>query len=149
MKGFFTWGQCIVAAGLLGLGACQKEEEQGRFFIVNASGQDLTLHVFSTQNRTWTPTHMSVPTGGQVENRAVGGMGGSGSITQPLLAYLGDSVRVEFADGKQLLHYCPAAQPCVPTHTLLSLTQYEEEIISPTVTRYTFTFTPTDYASAR
>ena len=133
---------------LLGLGACHTnidEEQQGHFLLVNASGQDLTLHVYNTQDRTWTPVHVSVPVGKPVERRA---SGGSGGIVQPELAYLGDSVQVVFADGKQLLHYCPPAQPCSPVHTVLSLAQYQEEALNPTYTRYTFTFTPADYANA-
>jgi len=147
-----TKATCLVILVLL-LGGCYSDvdpEEQGRFVLANASGHALTLNVYATRTRGQVPLVVPVADGGHVERLAGGG---AGAIVVPELALWGDSVCVVFDNGKQILHYCPALEqgsiPCMPTESVLNLEAYHKESLSMNVQRYTYTFTPADYARAQ
>lgn len=147
-----TFTKILVALGLL-LGACQSEvdlEEKGLFVLANESGHALTLTIFHTKQRAQAPLVLAVAAGGRLE-RVMGG--GAGAIVAPELVTQGDSVRVVFAGGKQALHYCPQLAQgnlqCLPDDGVLTLSAYQRESVSQNVNRYTYTFTPADYARAR
>lgn len=144
----------FVALATLALGGCKDivdKEQQGLFVLANQSGHDVNLTVFSTQNRSKIPLTLALPNGSRLERAA---SGGAGAIAYPELFFQGDSVRFLFADGRQLLHYCPQSQQlsgrCVPqAHNILKLQEYAEEPISEAYRRYTYTLTSADYAAAR
>lgn len=138
---------------LTGLGACQKmvdEEQKGVFVINNQSGHDLELKIYSTRNRQRLPLILRLPTTASIERVSYGG---AGNIAYPELFSQGDSIRLLFQDGKQLLHYCPQAQqmggPCLPVRNLLALSQYQVEALNEHSSRFSYTITAADYALAR
>jgi hypothetical protein len=143
----------LVAVATLTLSSCKKtgeEEQKGLFVIHNQSGRDVTLTVFSTQDRRKAPLTLSLPNGNRVERVA---SGGAGAIAYPELFFQGDSVKISFSDGKQLVHYCTQAQQisgrCAPAiHNILSLREYTSELINEHYRKYTYTLTQADYAIA-
>ena len=145
--------QYATAANLVAsFAACQQigeEEQKGIFTITNQSGQDVEVRVYRTQNRQQPPLILSLPHAASVERVSYGG---AGLIAYPELFSQGDSVRLVFQDGKQLLHYCPQAQQsgqCQPVRNLLSLGQYQTEALDEHTTRLTYTITAAEYAVAR
>ncbi|GAB2784219.1 hypothetical protein GCM10027175_23440 [Hymenobacter latericoloratus] len=126
------------------------EEQKGVFIITNQSGQDLELKIYSTGNRQQLPLILRLPNTTSVERVSYGG---AGNIAYPELFSQGDSVRLLFQDGKQLLHYCPQAQQtggqCLPLRNLLALNQYQVEALSEQTSRFSYTITAADYALAR
>lgn len=137
----------------LGCLSCHSDvdlEQRGLFIIDNQSGHDVTLQVFSTKNRQKAPLLLLVPQGGKLERTVEGG---AGAISYPELYVQGDSVRLVFNDGKQLLHYCTEVQQlsgqCTPAHNVFVLSQYRAEPVSKNVTKYTYLLAPLDYNTAR
>lgn len=151
MRTYFQKMSFLLVA-VAALGGCSKDVEQtGLFVLRNQSGRDVTLRVFSTQDRRKAPLMLFLPNGQQVERTAEGG---AGAIAYPELFFQGDSVRFTFGDGKQLIHYCTQAQQlsgqCAPAvRNILSLNEYAMEPVSEASNRYTYTLTSADYATAR
>lgn len=139
----------MAVAALVG---CSKDVEQtGLFVLRNQSGHDVTLRVFSTQDRRKAPLTLFLPNGQQMERTAEGG---AGLIAYPELFFQGDSVQFTFGDGKHLAHSCTQAQQlsgqCMPAvRNILSLNEYAMEPINEASNRYTYTLTSADYATAR
>ncbi|WP_188558533.1 hypothetical protein [Hymenobacter glacieicola] len=145
------WTLLLLSAAMLS--ACQTtmdEEQKGVFIISNQSGHDLELKIYSTRNRQQLPLSLRLPNNTSVERVSYGG---AGNIAYPELFSQGDSVRLLFQDGKQLLHYCPQAQQlngqCLPARNLLALNQYQVETLSEHTSRFSYTITAADYALAR
>lgn len=126
------------------------EEQKGVFIISNQSGHDLELKIYSTSNRQRLPLILRLPNTASVERVSYGG---AGVIAYPELFSQGDSVRLLFQDGKQLLHYCPQAQQtgsqCLPLRNLLAMNQYQVDALNEHTSRFTYTITATDYILAR
>lgn len=126
------------------------EEQKGVFIISNQSGYDLELKIYSTSNRQRLPLILGLPNTTSVERVSYGG---AGNIAHPELSSQGDSVRLLFQDGKQLLHYCPQPQQtgsqCLPLRNLLALNQYQVEALNEHTSRFTYTITAADYTLAR
>lgn len=150
MKKYWQYATAAILA--VSSAACQQigeEEQKGIFTITNQSGQDVEVRVYRTQNRRQPPLILALPHAASVERTAYGG---AGNIAYPELFSQGDSVRLVFQDGKQLLHYCPQAQQagqCQPVRNLLSLGQYQIEALDEHTNRFSYTITAAEYAGAR
>lgn len=150
MNKYLQYATTVILA--TSLSACQQigeEEQKGIFTITNQSGQDVEVRVYRTQNRRQPPLILLLPNTASVERTAYGG---AGNIAYPELFSQGDSVRLVFQDGKQLLHYCPQAQQagqCQPVRNLLSLGQYQVNAPDEQTSRFSYTITAAEYALAR